>query len=205
MPKVIVVERPDPVLSLEEAKRHLQISGTALDDDIEALVAAVTAQIDGPNGWLGLSLGPQTLEWQGNSFPACGAVELICGPVASVVSITYRDPTGLAASVALADVELLGGSLYPRRGFSWPATDGREASARIRYEAGHQTDALPAQILPALKLMLGDLWRASSASGGLKKEVVEGVGSFEWAAPGEFDAASNRAASALLSPLRALV
>ncbi|WP_199085462.1 phage gp6-like head-tail connector protein [Bosea sp. ASV33] len=187
---------------MEEAKRHLIISGAGRDDDIKGLIAAVTAQIDGPDGWLGLSLGQQVLEWQGNAFPDGWPIELLCGPVSEVQSINYLDASGVSASVSLADVELHETSLYPREGFHWPRSACRPGAVRIRYKAGHAAEDLPPQVVPALKLMLGDLWSAARAGTGIRKEVVEGIGSTEWEASTAFNDRSNRAVTALLLPLR---
>lgn len=61
--RVVVVSPPEPVISFEEAAEHLKLGGNQAERAlVEGMIAAATATIDGPDGWLGRSLGAQTLE-----------------------------------------------------------------------------------------------------------------------------------------------
>ena len=58
----LVTAATEPILTLEEAKLHLRVDHDDDDDLIEALVAAVTARLDGRDGILGRCLRAQTWE-----------------------------------------------------------------------------------------------------------------------------------------------
>ena len=81
------------------------LSGGYGDDDALAssLIAAVTETIDGPTGWVGRALGPQTLEWSGR-FWTCPWFTLPCRPVIGIDSVTYLD-----TDISDAFVPALGG------------------------------------------------------------------------------------------------
>lgn len=60
---VRVIEPPEPIVAPED------VPGVqAGDAAVEAMVAAVTATIDGPGRWLGRCLCPQTLELHMNCW-----------------------------------------------------------------------------------------------------------------------------------------
>lgn len=66
MPAVVVTP-PEPIVSVEQAKRHLRVEHGDDDDYIADLVEVATGWLDGPDGWLGRCLGEQVLE---TAFPA---------------------------------------------------------------------------------------------------------------------------------------
>lgn len=157
--RVFVVTPPDPVVTLEEAKRHLKIEAEDNDEDalVAAFVAAATGHIDGPDGWLGRALGVQILE--ARTDVRCGhQVCLPFPPVIELVSISYLDFAGTEQMADLADLEVLGRDLVAS-GHSWPWEGGslRRESVRIRYRAGYET--LPPAIKAAILLMVSDLYR----------------------------------------------
>ncbi|MBD3847103.1 phage gp6-like head-tail connector protein [Bosea sp. SSUT16] len=165
MPKVIVVVRPESILPLDLVKQHLRIDHSAEDALLQTYIAAATEEIDGPDGWLGVSLGRQTLEWQGDSFPADGSspIMLPCGPVFQIVSVSYTDRDG--GSQSFADHELFGQDLFVKRGSRWPSTICRPAAARIRYESGHVQEAVPTPVIQALLIMVEDFWERRAVDG----------------------------------------
>ena len=106
-----VVTPPEPIVSPDD------IPGTHAADDagIAALIAAVTEQIDAPHGWLGRSLGTQTLLLTLASF-GCGELRLIYPNVQSVTSVKYLD-ADLVEQMVSTDVYRLAGdrlTLKPR-------------------------------------------------------------------------------------------
>ncbi len=198
MARVVVITPPDPVLSVADAKAHLRVSGAADDDMIAAIVAAAVGMIDGPQGWLGRALGSQTLELLRDDFPCAGqAIQLPYPEIGALVSITYEDGAGADRVLPPPTYKQRGETLGLMPGFSWPSTSGQIENVRIRYRAGYET--VPAPILAAIKLMVGNLYSFARADSQLKKEVVEGVGSNEWDLGGSFDIALSRAVASLLS------
>jgi hypothetical protein len=56
---LVVVTPPAPIVSLAEVKRQARVESAFTDDDdlFTGLIAAATAALDGPGGWLGRALG----------------------------------------------------------------------------------------------------------------------------------------------------
>lgn len=176
--RVVVVTPPAPVVTWEEADQHLRLEGDVEQKPmVERLIAAATAHIDGPQGWLGRALGLQTLE---TFLPAFG-VTSIClpyPPAVDIVSIDYVDSGGETVAMEEADYELRGPMLRPAWPKSWPSAQWRGSdgeTVRIRYRAGYAVDPdadpimsnVPEPIKAAILLMIGDLWhaRATVATG----------------------------------------
>jgi uncharacterized phiE125 gp8 family phage protein len=154
--RVFVVTPPAPVVSYAEAVARLRLAGGSDEQgDVEMMIAAATALIDGPDGWLGRALGPQILEARLDAF--CSAIELPCPPVAAIVSVKYVDAAGAEQTVAPEDYYLAGRRLAPAPGKSWPTPRSQGEAVRIRYDAGYAT--VPANIKSAILLMTGDQYR----------------------------------------------
>lgn len=159
--KVIVIEPPAPVVTLEEAKRHLVIDADLQDDDIliESLVAAATAWLDGPAGWLNRALGVQVLEWQRCDWPS-NREALPFPPEIEIISISYIDPAGAVQNWPVPD------PLYFE---NMPAVRGRDGDVKIRYRAGYGsqsaetpdnwTNAIPAPIKTAILMLVAQWYR----------------------------------------------
>lgn len=157
--RIVVVTPPAPVVTWEEADAHLKLDGdTTQQDEVEAMIAAATAVIDGPTGWLGRAIGVQTLEARFDKlYPDCG-VYLPYAPVNALVSVKYLDADDVEQTADLADFDLFGSELYPRKGrWAWAGGSSRREAVRVRYEAGYAT--IPAPIRAAILLMVGDLYR----------------------------------------------
>lgn len=130
---VRVVTPPQSVVSWEMMQVHLRgVAGEEERELVERYIAAATAWLDGPAGWLGRCLGEQTLE-----LATCHLCDrrLPCGPVVSIESITYLDRAGDEQTMPDTDYRLLAdGSIYAKR---WPAVTETPESVRIRYFAGY--------------------------------------------------------------------
>lgn len=126
---IFVVTPSDPVVTLDEAKRHLRIEHVDDDAYVTDLVAVATAWLDGPEGWLGRSLGDQVLE---AAFPLSLPVEgrrYPLPPFRAVESETPQ-PSGQCSLV--------------RWRAGYPVVDGRST--------------VPAPIRHAILLMVGHLY-----------------------------------------------
>lgn len=162
--RVVVIAEPQEILPVSDAKEHLAIDASDTHDDgkIEAYVAAATAHVDGPAGWLGRSLGKQTLELRRCGFPTW--IDLQYGPVLSVLSVKYDDPDGAEQTLDPSLYSVYGGIISRAQGSSWPAVRAGLESVRIQYEAGYETGKMPAPILQAIKLMVGDFYRFTESA-----------------------------------------
>lgn len=152
---VVVVTPPDPAIDLDLVKAHVRVDHD--DDDVllEAYVAAAVSHIDGPAGWLGRAIWPQTLELRQNVF-GCGT-RLPYGPVQSIESVKYVGADGTEQTLDPTAYDLLSnGEIGLTYGASWPSLRGDAEGVRIRYVAGFET--VPAAIMSAVLLTVGDLY-----------------------------------------------
>lgn len=172
---VVVVTPPTvPLVSLDDAKRHLRVDDDDNDDFIVGLVETARSWIDAPDGWLGRALMKQTLEWRIDSFwhrrrdqHALGNDDIAIPfpPTIEIASIKYDDGDGVEQTLDPSLYRLVGGGsarsrLVPAYGKSWPATRGQEEAVRIQFDAGYgeETDDVPAAIRHAIMLLIGHLY-----------------------------------------------
>lgn len=163
--RVRVVIPPPAIVAWEEADAHLRLDGdTSQQDLVESLIAAATSSIDGPTGWLGRALGPQTLEARCEAF-WCDDFQLPYPPIFAVDSIQYLDIVGALQTVDPAGYELVDREVVPIYGTRWPTARNSAGSVRMRYKAGYPvsandlTPAVPEAVKRAILLMVGDLYR----------------------------------------------
>jgi len=161
--RVVVTAPPEPVVDVELAKAHLRVDGDGEDTLIEAYVAAATAHLDGPAGWLGRAIGEQTLELRCGRF--CNPLPLPYGPVQSVESVKYIDTNGAEQTADEALYVLNGNSVGLTYRSSWPSLRGDVEGVRVEYVAGYAPGEVPAPIIAAILLMTGDLFASRESTG----------------------------------------
>jgi len=168
---VLVITPPDPLISIDEARVHLKDPDPAEDELIETYIAAASAWIDGPAGWLGRSLGQQTLELQTDDFDFCE--RLPYGPVQSVESVKYIDGAGVEQTVAPSSFRMNGDHLTLAHGGSWPSNRD-SGGVRVRYVTGGD---IPQQARQAVLLLVGQWFRNRMAVvvGTISSELPFGV------------------------------
>lgn len=163
---------PAPVVSLVAAKAHLKVEHDDHDDLITDMTAAATDSVDGPGGFLGRAVGPQTWDLTLDAFPACaGEIKLPLPPLIAVEGVWYQASAGVEAELdpgayAVSGVGDLVGcgrvALVPNGSWPTPALVG--GAVRVRFEAGYQDTSSPpvasppSAIVQAIKLILGDLY-----------------------------------------------
>lgn len=152
---VRVITPPEPLVDLATAKAHLRVLDTASDTLITAYIAAASAHIDGPGGWLGRAIGPQTLEASFDSFD-CHLIRLPYPPVTEITSITYDDVDGVEQTTDSGAYSLSGDGALLAYGTSWPSARSYTGAVRIQYEAGYET--IPDTVTAAVLLMVADLF-----------------------------------------------
>lgn len=97
--RVTVITPPEPIVSWDEARVHLRLEdGDDQQAYVEGLIAAVTAWLDGPVGWLGRALGEQTLE---AVFPIYGEPAARCYPYPPFLSLVSDVPAVDGATTAV--------------------------------------------------------------------------------------------------------
>jgi uncharacterized phiE125 gp8 family phage protein len=196
---ILITPPDDEVVSLDEAKAQLRVTGTDEDAIISAMLGACVAQLDpAGGGWLGRALRPQTWELRLDGFP-CGAIKVPFPPLIEIASFVYDDAAGVQQSLTdgagfrVIDGGLAGSDLLPVFGGSWPAARCDVGSVRIRFSCGYPVpqgqaeDTLPVPIKQALFLMLRQVYDMGARSVFLSGETVFGVGSSTYFANGNSD------------------
>lgn len=161
---VRVITPPDPVVTPAD------IAGSHAADDasVAALIGAVTEEIDGPTGWLGRAIGPQTLELIAPSFYFGRNLALPFPPVIGNVEIKYLDLDEVEQTVATANYRMIDNRVWFDAAYSFPATFCAPDGVRIRYTAGYngttgagagevQTGVVPERVRQAIILSVQHL------------------------------------------------
>jgi len=203
---VYVVVPPEPIVQIAD------IEGDHPYGDIrmQAMIHAATEDIDGPSGWLGRSLGPQTLEMISSAFDCGRNFCLPFGPVIEVESIKYLDSTGVEQTVDEADYRVIQNRIWFGSGYSFPSTYCAPDAVKIRYQAGYNgvavadggTGNVPELAKEAIITMVQDMLRVASQNFGVRSETVEGVGAFSYLDQDKISVTARKAAQSLLSTLR---
>ena len=142
------------VLTLADAKIHLNITGTTSDTELQAVIDAAEAAIGQVVG----SLTPTTIT---RRIP--GASLTLVLPVTPVISLTSVTPVG-ASAVTIGDLYLdtaLGIVRYDltQRPFPYPWYT-------VVYQAGWDTDTVPDDLLSAIKELVRHFWKTQRGTSG---------------------------------------
>lgn len=163
--RLITAPATEPVSSTE-AKLHLKVDGSTDDTLIAALISAARILCE---DFQGRGYITQTWELTLDAFPE-SPFELPRAPLASVVSIKYKDAAGVETTMAATDY-VLDLSSEPGRvaladGKSWPSADLYPVGAvKIRYTVGGAT--APVNVKQAILLTIGGWYEDRQVGQGL--------------------------------------
>lgn len=167
------------VITVDEAKLHLQEHGTDYDALIEQLVLAAQDHVERITGQV---LTPRDMELALQGFPTCdgGLIEIPREPVTEVTLVSYSDSDGVAAELQAADwrwSESEPTLVLPAYATEWPTAYDERGSVRVSFVAGYEEGLAPASLVAAVKLMLGHLYanREAVVTGTIATEVPAGV------------------------------
>lgn len=158
-PPVQTVAPTSQPITLAEVKAHLRIDHADEDAKLEAFILAAVSYLDGPFGYLGRCLMPQT--WR-HVFPGWGDTHLrLAMPSASQVVVTYIDPDGASQTLSTGLYEVVEDTLatvvIPTDGAVWPSVDYVANPVQVTAVHGYASAAaVPAAIKQAMLLMIGD-------------------------------------------------
>lgn len=130
---VTITSFPDPLVTVDEAKVALGESGSDRDELISMLLQAAQAELDGPKGWVGITVAQQGLEVTFDRFDE--AVRLP-GPIIGDVVITYLGGDGSSVLDAGGYIVSGDGSLSLTDGSSWPSVTSQAGAITASYTAG---------------------------------------------------------------------
>lgn len=140
--RITVTTQPEPLVTLDEAKVALGESGSDRDEFITGLILAAQAELDGPKGWVGISVAQQTVEVHFDRF--CDSMALPAGPIVEPVTVTYLDSDGAEQTLSDTIYTLLtDGRLVRTPNESWPNTYSRDEAVIVSYDVGIEDEADP--------------------------------------------------------------
>lgn len=163
MSTIKIVEPTFQPVTLAEAKEHCRIETSDEDSKILRTISAVRAMAEGN---LRSTLATSTFECSLDAFPA-GEIELINGPVQSILSIKYTDPYEAEQTFPSTDYTLVVDRYQAwaalAYGSSWPETLSSANAVRVRYTAGYAEGACPDEIKEWMLLHIEHLYRNRGA------------------------------------------
>jgi uncharacterized phiE125 gp8 family phage protein len=132
------------IITVANAKEHLNVDSSHDDLRIDGLILAATAALDGRDGMLGRCLLSQSWRFTLAGFP-CAGVRLPLPPTISVASVKYLDPAEVEQTLATDVYRVVKGGIegdliVPKIGQVWPLTACMPDAVRVDFTAGYATD-----------------------------------------------------------------
>lgn len=162
-------EPTDPiplVLSLAEAKEHLEVDFDHHDAKITRLIQIAQDEIERHTSQI---LTPRVLEISSSAFPlAPRQLTLPVEPIRRIVSIGYTDAAGAEFDLLEADwrwSESAPRLILPAIGLHWPLTGAYHGAVRIRAEAGFDEGLAPPKLIGAMLLLISHYYEDAGALG----------------------------------------
>jgi hypothetical protein len=156
---LVRVTEPAPILTVAEAKAQCNVLHDDDDAKFDSLIQTATDWLDGTEGYLGRSLGPQTWDWliDGWDWPHWITPESLSRPfqdphhrglvvplppLISVAEIAYIDTAGHPATwtdytLHAVRAPIRAGVIRPAFGRFWPPVQRSAEAVRIRFTAGY--------------------------------------------------------------------
>lgn len=130
---------PDPLVTLAEAKAHLEYADSDRDSYITALCAAATEMLDGPHGMIGKAIGEQVWTMALRNVPS-GEIPIPIFPVKALQSVAYYDAANVSQTINVNQFRLVANEDYaylePVAGFTWPAVYDRADAITFTVQLG---------------------------------------------------------------------
>lgn len=227
--RYLITAPTDDVVTLGEAKAHLNVTVSSKDTMIQAMIDAAVEHLDpAGGGWLGRALRPQTWELRLPGFP-CGWVHsgylrknvveaygimLPYPPLLVVDSVKYDDGDGIERTLVVdTDYRVFGvgarsgAYIAPVHGGSWPSSVRSDPeSVRIRFTGGYENetagDTMPAPIKQAVLLNVKYLYGLSERNLFMSSESVDGVSSQNFVVTENASMVMRSASESLLTTYR---
>lgn len=159
------------VLTVDEAKRFLQVTHNQQDLEIQAQLAAARRWVEART-WR--TLLPSTLRLTLDRFPMGQVIYLPRPRLVSLSSITYHNTIGGESTIdsgrVVVDVSHEPGRLQIDAA-GWPETADRLAAVRIEYVAGWEASEVPEDLVLAVKLLVGS-WFDNRHAGGWTRDAI---------------------------------
>lgn len=150
---IILPSPATDVLSLEEAKRELDVTH---NEDDALITSHIASAVDWVQKYTGRFLAPTVVDLLMDEFPS--VIELPFAPVSSVGAINYADPSGNLLAIAPGSYRAIAGEpfrIIPAIGQRWPyAESGYVGAVSVRATFGYAAGEAPANLLQAVRTVL---------------------------------------------------
>jgi uncharacterized phiE125 gp8 family phage protein len=159
-------------LAAADLRRHLNITATAEDPHLEALLLAARQLAEQQ---LAMYLCRQTVTLTMDRFPWGRTVQLARAPVAAVTSIQYRDDADALQTVDTADywVDLDSRPARVEVKVAWPIPLERPAAVRFTLSMGYaDPEDIPQPIRQALLMIAGHWYEQREAASEVQLRTV---------------------------------
>jgi len=143
----------DPI-TLEQAKKHLEVQH---DDDDDMIAEMLAAAVDYVETFTGKNLSEKLVKHEVSAFGR--HVRLFRGPIQSIERVEY-DPISGGAPVEFTGHRFFNGRLLTAAGYYFPAA----AAVRITYIAGFKPGEMPPALGHAVKLLLAHFYSSREAA-----------------------------------------
>lgn len=155
-----VVIDPDDVLTVADAKKHLEI----VEADWDAILSAyIKSAINMVERYSKTRLIEREFTWKLDCFEPILRFPIV--PVGEISDIKYFDSAGVEQTLAGTEWVQSLGRVAPANGKSWPSTDGRIGAISIRFPGGYTGVADQEPLLvAAVRLTVGDLFENRESS-----------------------------------------
>lgn len=156
--KLITPPTQEPI-TLNEAKTHLRVDGTAEDSLITGLIVAARQYVEATTH---RAIMEQTWRMSIDEFPDDRVIYLSAPPLITIDNVTYYDEIGTKQTLSTASYFVDGDSEPGRLVLSsterWPATQERPNAVTVQFKAGYGVAADVPQAIKHAILMLVAHW-----------------------------------------------
>lgn len=162
-------------ITLDEAKAHLNVTGSSKDAYINTLIIVARKSVE---RYLQRALITQTWDLYMQCWHSC--IEIPYAPLVSISAVTYKDTNGDEQTLTISDFAHVvtsdtPGRLVQKYDVVYPEVElGNPEAIKIRYVAGYgAASAVPEEIRHAIKLILTDLYehRGTKVVGTIVQEI----------------------------------
>lgn len=165
-----VTGSPANIITLAEAKDHLEIDHSDKDSYINTLIAAASEMLDGFDGMVGKCIMEQTITWSFDLAKISDEreISLPVVPVRSITSVSYFDENNASQSIAVDQFTLTANEdiavVYPIESFTWPTVYDRVDNVTFTLACGFADGEEPDALKHACKLIIGHWFENREAS-----------------------------------------
>lgn len=161
LPAITEADPAEEPVSLASMKEYLEEDRTTRDGQIADLIGAARAHVE---DYTGTRLITQTVRLRASLWR--DLEQLPIGPVQTVTSISYLDPSGAELEVVLEDVRLVAAGLeagiFPAVGASWPVALEQPGAISIVAVVGFET--VPPTLIAAIKQLVAQWYDNRAAA-----------------------------------------